>query len=275
MTAQEALVYLEHGLGLAGSGSFKAEARTIIEHVTSEPFYRLVLDDREVSEAEEDMLEQILTKRRQKIPLQYILGFTDFYGLKIKVSPAVLIPRQETEVLVDYIIKSAKPKKLILDIGTGSGAIALAIKSRLEGSHIVASDISRAALRLAKQNAELLSLEIDFFQSDLLDNKELLALAAKADIVLANLPYLPEADKKRFPLLKHEPEQALFSGKLGLDHYSRLLSELYLVIKDGALIGLELDPRNINQAFEYASAWSKRKIVKDLLERERFLILEK
>ena len=275
MTAQEALAYLEHRLEAAGFDSFKAEARTIVEHVLSDLFYRLVLGNRVVSAKEEDLLEQILAKRLQNIPLQHILGFADFYGLKIKLTPDVLIPRQETEVLVDYVIRSPKAKNLILDIGTGSGAIALALKSQLADSQIVASDVSGAALKIAKQNAERLGLAINFFHSDLLDNSELLGFARRADFVLANLPYLPEADKARFPLLVYEPKLALFSGETGLDIYFRLMKELFSVLKAGALLGLELDPRNIRQAFEYASAWPKRKIIKDLAEKNRFLILEK
>lgn len=275
MNAQEAIAFLGNSLKTKGFDSHKQEARTIIEHILSEPIHRVLLDNLSLSSEQEDLLEHILARRIKNQPLQYILAHADFFGLKIKVDKNVLIPRQETEVLVDYILRTASHKNTILDIGSGSGAVALALKANLPDSEIMATDISPKALSVARQNAKDLNLDIEFIQSDLLFNKCVRDFAKNADVVVANLPYLPESDKDKYELLAHEPELALFSGDFGLDHYFRLVDDLLSLVKDGALIGLELDPRNIIEAQAHANAWSSRKIMKDLLERERFLILVK
>jgi release factor glutamine methyltransferase len=144
-------------------------------------------------------------------PIQYILGETEFYGLKLNVNPAVLIPRPETEELVDWILKinSIRNAK-ILDIGTGSGCIALALKNHLKEGEISGVDISENALKVARENALQNHLNVNFFQSDILKWKE--SEWDKFDIVVSNPPYVRMSEKAKMNdnVLHYEPDSALF-----------------------------------------------------------------
>lgn len=145
-------------------------------------------------------------------PVQYILGQADFYGLKFKVTPDVLIPRPETEELVYWILEEVKaPTLSILDIGTGSGCIPITLKRKFPHAAISGVDVSEKALEIAKANARLNEVEIDFQQVDIL-NKEASAKLPKFDIIISNPPYIPYAEIKLMPaqVVEHEPNLALF-----------------------------------------------------------------
>jgi release factor glutamine methyltransferase len=144
-------------------------------------------------------------------PIQYILGDTEFYGLVFKVSPSVLIPRPETEELVDWIIKDSKEKQniSILDIGTGSGCIAVTLAKKLPNAKLFALDVSAEALKLATINAETNEVEVEFIEADILD----WAFGdLKFDIIVSNPPYVRELEKEAMSanVLNHEPHLALF-----------------------------------------------------------------
>ncbi len=169
--------------------------------------------------AEKTMSESELLKfnfaikdlKKQK-PLQYILGSADFYGLKFKVNGSVLIPRPETEELVDLIIKENKGKALrILDIGTGSGCIPVSLKKNLPISVVEAIDISEEALQVAKENAQANGVDVRFFQEDVLNPKNELK-NLRYDIIVSNPPYIKESEKEAMHknVLDHEPHLALF-----------------------------------------------------------------
>jgi release factor glutamine methyltransferase len=174
-----------------------------------------------------------LIKRRQKYePLAYILGHKEFYGLDFKVDKNVLIPRPETELLVEEIIKLDPKGENIIDIGTGSGNIVISLaKSIGEKNNFFAVDISEKALRIAKYNAKKHKVDkkIDFIKSDLLKNKKLLdKIKNKKIIMVANLPYLSKKIySSTMPDVKnYEPQSALLSGDDGLDHYKKLFSQI-------------------------------------------------
>ncbi len=158
-------------------------------------------------------IEKALIRLKKSEPLQYIIGETEFYDLKLKVNPSVLIPRPETEELVQWIIENHKNdgKISILDIGTGSGCIPLALKNNLPDSELFAVDISDKALETAKTNAEINKLDISFFQLDIL-NAEINQNFEKIDIIISNPPYVLELEKKLIHknVLKNEPHLALF-----------------------------------------------------------------
>lgn len=257
-----------------------AESRWILEELFQQPYAHITQPNR-LNQAQQDRLEHILQRRLQREPLQYILGYAYFYGLKLEVSPSTLIPRPETEVLVHHAlhylqqhhpIGDATPS--LIDLGTGSGAIACAIKAEYPSAKVWAGDISHDALRVAQRNAARLELAIHFRHSDVLNNfKDI-----EADIILANLPYLPQKDSQSIaPEVQQEPDTALFAGEDGLDVYRRLLEQLAERHKNGTRstrVMLELDPRNVQQAAELATqAGYHSAISKDLLERERFLTL--
>jgi len=164
-----------------------------------------------VSGKKYDKFEKAIDRLKKYEPIQYILGDTEFYGLVIKVNPSVLIPRPETEELVDWIIKDFKDKKSIsiLDVGTGSGCIAIALSKNLPNASVVALDVSSDALKIARQNAIDNEVEIEFVEADILDWD---STNMQFDVIVSNPPYVRELEKQMMSanVLDHEPQLALF-----------------------------------------------------------------
>ncbi len=166
----------------------------------------------ELSKAQEEQVLSFLKDLKKGIPVQHILGVAHFYGMMLQVCPDVLIPRQETEELVDWVIKDNKGKQLkILDVCTGSGCIALALKMHLPGSAVTAIDVSDKALCMAKKNAENLALEIDFKKADALHMEQDMN-NEQYDIIISNPPYIPCSGKDyvQKSVFMYEPHLALF-----------------------------------------------------------------
>lgn len=179
------------------------------------------------------------------IPLQYLIGYEDFYGRTFTVNKEVLIPRPETEELVEGVLKRINSyfqnssSLHIADIGTGSGAIAITLA--LENTQLLVSavDIAAESLRVAKKNAQRLSANVEFINGDLLQpfiGKQ------KLDVIVSNPPYIPEEEIRHLSSVvkDYEPIRALLGGKDGLDFYRRFMNELPLVIRDRALIAFEV-----------------------------------
>ena len=167
--------------------------------------------EKELTVLQQELSSSILMELKTGKPLQYILGYTEFYGLRFVVNPAVLIPRPETEELVEWILNSVGNKKLsILDIGTGSGCIPISLKKNLPHAHISAIDISPEALQTAKINAQLNEVEIDFIEADIL--KDLQPITHNLQLIVSNPPYVTPADKAQMHLnvVGFEPHTALF-----------------------------------------------------------------
>jgi release factor glutamine methyltransferase len=166
----------------------------------------------EVHEALQSVLMDILKELETGKPVQYIIGDTSFYDMNISVNPDVLIPRQETEELVQWIVTDARhvsEKFRILDIGTGSGCIAIALANELKDARISACDIFRKALDLAKENAKRNDVQVNFFKMNVLKQN---LLPDQFDIIVSNPPYIPNSEKMRMHrnVLEHEPISALF-----------------------------------------------------------------
>ncbi len=186
-------------------------------------------------------LASVLERRAMGEPIQYILGKAEFMGLEFKVTPDVLIPRPETEVLVETALKMVSrwpvSRLKILDIGTGSGSIAVSLAKSLPLAEITAADISKKALAVARENALLNKVgNIGFIQSDLFFSYELSTISY--ELIVFNPPYIPSAEISRLqPELRYEPRAALDGGKDGLDFYRRIIKDAadYL-IRDGFLI---------------------------------------
>jgi len=156
-------------------------------------------------------LERIINELIQEKPIQYILGNAHFYDLKLKVSPDVLIPRQETEELVDWIITTNKNRKPnILDIGTGSGCIAITLAKNIVDSKVSAFDISKRALKIAKENSIINEVNVDFSEYNIIEQSN--CINYKYDIIVSNPPYICEKERKLMNenVLGNEPELALF-----------------------------------------------------------------
>lgn len=203
----------------------EAMSRLILEHLTGLPYHRIVVDRGNRLAAEQrqklkQLLEELLTGK----PVQYVLGEAHFYGLSLRVNPSVLIPRQETEELVDWILKSVhsglgerelRNPITILDIGTGSGCIAIALEKNLSAAKancsVGACDLSIDALELARENARINRSDVRFWQADILDENSWEAFPI-LDLIVSNPPYVTHSEQALMQahVLKHEPHLALF-----------------------------------------------------------------
>ncbi|WP_417785038.1 peptide chain release factor N(5)-glutamine methyltransferase [Tenacibaculum sp.] len=166
----------------------------------------------EISSDIKELLDKALERLKKEEPIQYILGETEFYGLPFKVNKNTLIPRPETEELVEWIIKEVKKKQellSILDIGTGTGCIPISLKKHLPNTNVSAIDISEEAIQMAKQNAKLNEVDISFTKQDILKTE---VLSGMFDIIISNPPYVRELEKVEIKnnVLKNEPHLALF-----------------------------------------------------------------
>lgn len=200
------------------------------------PFYGDTLLD----SAQEEQIPSLIEKRANRVPLQHILGFTWFYGRKFLVNSDVLIPRPETEVLVENALKYIRPSHRVLDLCTGSGCIAISIEREYkEGDlSVTASDISENALKVAKLNGERLSSKVAFITSDLTLS---IPKGAFYDIITANPPYISTLDKESLSAeVRQDPDLALFAGEDGLSIYRRLAQEIPGILAPGGTIFLEI-----------------------------------
>jgi len=184
----------------------------IMNSVLGLSYTQMILEkDRVLESSESDQIEAIVERLKTHEPIQYILGVAEFFGLELKVQPGILIPRPETEELVDWICKTEIPASAkILDIGTGSGCIPLALKNELPAAEVMAVDVSEKALSIAAENAQKHQLEVAFELADILKWEE--RSWPLFDVIVSNPPYVMEREKKLMEanVLEHEPELALF-----------------------------------------------------------------
>lgn len=222
-----------------------------------------------------------IVRRLTNEPIQYITGQQEFFGLALKVTPATLIPRPETEHLVEAVLHSLPVNEplRILDVGTGTGAIALALAAHLPLAQVTAVDLSTEALEVARDNATTHHLEgrVDFLLSDLLDG-----LAAKDqidafDAIVSNPPYIPESDRAELhPQVRDfEPTQALFAGSRGLDIYRRLIPQAYAALKPGGLLALEIGHGQRDELAILLKNWNKVAFMDDLQQIPRVALGQK
>jgi release factor glutamine methyltransferase len=212
-----------------------------------------------------------LHQRMEGMPTQYITGKQEFFGREFRVSPDVLIPRPETEHLIEAALKFAATT--ILDIGTGSGAIAatLALETKAD---VFATDISAAALQVAKQNAATLKASVAFVQSDLGS-----AFRDRTfDLIVSNPPYVPEADREALQreVRDYEPALALFAGSDGLSVYARLIPEAARLLKTGGRLIMELGDQSLDRVRRMIDGnWNNLEVVPDLAGKPRVLCISR
>jgi release factor glutamine methyltransferase len=175
---------------------------------------------------------ELIERRKAGMPVAYLLGRKEFYGLDLSVNPSVLIPRPETELLVDLALE--RGPKSVLDLGTGSGAIALALKMHLKNSRVVAVDADVSALQVAKRNAAKHGLEVDFRHGRWFEP----VAGERFDLVVANPPYVAEGDP-HLADLRYEPRSALVSGADGLDATREIVSSVGAFLRPGGWLLLE------------------------------------
>ena len=192
----------------------------------------------EVTEEEKQFVEEIYKKLAAHIPAQYIIGHAEFFGMQLKVDERVLIPRPETEELVELILaENLKDNLKVLDIGTGSGAIALVLAKNRPDWSVTAADISQDALELATENANVQNLNLSFIKSDCFSK-----ISSKYDIIVSNPPYISREDQEEVGLnvLHSEPHLALFADEDGLAIYRRIAEDSKDYLNDGGKIYLEI-----------------------------------
>ena len=213
--------------------------------------------------------QQAVAERERGKPIQYITGHCEFWGLDLLVSPAVLIPRPETEHSVETVLEVLRdmPRPTIADVGTGSGCIALALSKDLPFAEVIALEISAEALAVAGENASRLGLggRVAFLQSDLM-SAVLPRRAGSFDLVVSNPPYVgeEESDKVQRQVKDFEPRVAIFSGKQGLDIYRRLIPQAWDALKPGGWVVLEIGFRMEDQVRALLAGWREVRVTADL-----------
>jgi len=223
--------------------------------------------DEALHEATHEQLRALTQRRAAHEPLQHLTGTQEFYGLALRVTHDTLIPRPETELLVEAVLHYARTQSAnlrILDVGTGTGAIALALATHLPHADITACDISPAALEVARANAAQhnLSQRITFIESDLLAQ---IPADQPFDIVVSNPPYVPLTDAPTLTpeVRDHEPPTALFAGPDGLDLYRRLIPSAHLALKPNGLLALELGFGQRDALRELLTGWRDIRFLDD------------
>lgn len=257
MTNEQAINYAINKFEDAGIDDAKIDAFLLLNAATGidKASYYLKKDE----ELEEKSLFMgMVEKRADHVPCQYIIGKTNFMGFDIYVNENVLIPRQDTETVVEETLKRIADNKSVLDMCTGSAAIAIALKKFNASLNVSAADISKEALDVAKKNVEENGCEINLIQSDLFEK-----IISKFDVIISNPPYVTDDEyEKLAPEVKeHEPKIALKAGKDGLDIYKKLIPMAANYLNDNGMISLEI---GCNQALA----------VKQILEENGFINIE-
>ncbi|ABI69685.1 peptide chain release factor N(5)-glutamine methyltransferase [Syntrophomonas wolfei] len=251
----------------------RLEAEVLLAHVLLQNrVYLYTHFDKPVNQEERQQYREVIKRRIKGEPLAYIVGHKEFMSLEFKLNQAVLIPRPETELLVEEALEIAEGKEglRICDVGTGSGAIAVSLAFYVPTAQVYATDISADALEKARENATRHGVAITFYQGDLLFpllNEE------PFDIIVANLPYI---GSKEFILLDsgvkdYEPALALLAPGDGLDLYRRLLPQAAALLAPEGCLLLEIGHEQGSRAREMMQGWGETEIIKDLAGRDRLL----
>ena len=239
MTVGEAIRDAQGWLTSSDIGSPRLDAELLLGHILGhERTWLLAHDETELTCEQRQMYAMIIQKRTLRIPLVHLTGRREFYGLDLTITPDVLTPRAETEQMVDWVVKYAPKNSHLIDIGTGSGAIAIAIAVHRSDLKVTGTEVSAPALKVAHGNATEHDVPLTLIESDLWDRVD-----GKFDTIVANLPYLrDDARSELMEEVKYEPELALFGGHDGLDLYRRLLVDIPSHLSPGGYLFTECDP---------------------------------
>ena len=229
----------------------------------------------EVTEEEKQFVEEIYKKLAAHIPAQYIIGHAEFFGMQLKVDERVLIPRPETEELVELILaENLKDNLKVLDTGTGSGAIALALAKNRPDWSVTAADISQDALDLSMENANDQNLNLSFIKSDCFSE-----ISSKYDIIVSNPPYISREDQEEVGLnvLHSEPHLALFADEDGLSIYRRIAEDSKDYLNDGGKIYLEIgykQGQSVPDLFMKNFPEKRVRTLKDQFGQDRMVVID-
>ena len=263
------------------SESAALDAQVLLAHISGKPrSWVLAHPELTLSSNQRKTLDAALLKLQRGIPLPYVLGHWEFFKLDFIVSPDVLIPRPETEELVELALKWLHDKKYeaVLDVGTGSGCIAIALAKNAPDLNLLAVDLSSTALDIARQNAEKHNVtdQIQFLESDLFDNIQHSNLPT-FNLIIANLPYIPSKTLLKLDVYSREPTLALDGGNDGLKLIRRLLEEAPRWLALEGLILLEIDSSHGQGARKLAKKFfplADIQLKQDLAGRGRFLVIQ-
>ncbi|WP_059171833.1 peptide chain release factor N(5)-glutamine methyltransferase [Bacillus sp. FJAT-27445] len=279
----EALNWASSFLKEAGREEFAGEV--LVRHILGIDRTQLFLMMRdELNPRQLEQFEKAVRQHALGKPVQYIIGQEEFYGRPFIVNEEVLIPRPETEELVEGALKRisslfGKAEGLRLaDIGTGSGAIAISMKLEEPRLAVAATDIAEGSLAVAEENARRLGAEVEFVHGDLL--KPFIDAETKFDIILSNPPYIPDGDRAWMSdiVTDHEPHRALFAGSDGLDFYKRFMEELPAVLNRRALVGFEIGSGQgeaVGFLCKKAFPSAKVEVVSDINGKDRMVFIER
>lgn len=215
----------------------RLDAELLLAHVLDKPrTWVHAHPEFDLSADQAKAFEALITQRLNHTPVVHLTGSREFYGLDLSITPDVLTPRAETEQMVQWAIQYTPPNGKLIDIGTGSGAIAIAIGVHRPDAQISATDISQKELSVARSNASTHQIKTKFIESDLWEK-----VSGTYDVVVTNLPYL-QTDADLMPEVTKEPGVALFGGSDGLDLYRRFLKDINRHLKPGGYLFTECDP---------------------------------
>ncbi len=270
MTVEELIVY---GKGKTSSDHAKM---LLSSYLDVNPLELLTILDKEVDSDIEKIYKSSLEALKENKPIQYVIGNVNFYGLKFIVNKNVLIPRFETEELVEQVVEYTKDlnkdKIKILDLGCGSGAIGLTLKSILKDSEVSLTDISKDALEVAKLNANNLNLDVTFIESDWFSNVKL----EQYDIIVSNPPYIRTDEKIEEIVRDNEPSLALYGGADGLDCYRKILANIKPYLNNKFLIAFEIGESQKEEIYDIVNKYLKDIEItckKDLYGRNRMIFV--
>lgn len=238
MTIREALRLAAARLEQAGVPDAEVDAAYLLASVLKEDTLAMRINGhRALTEEQEKAFDALCDRRAAREPLQYILGETEFMGLTFHVEPGVLIPRADTEILVEKALECMKPGARVLDIGTGSGAIAVSLAKLGRQAQVTAVDVSDRALEIARRNAKRNGAAVEFVKSDCFSALK----GRKYDMIVSNPPYISENEMQGLmPEVAREPELALFGGADGLDFYRRISREAPEYLNEGGCLLFEI-----------------------------------
>ncbi len=272
MNIRTALLQASRRLEAAGIPAPRLTAEVLLAHVAGrERAWFYSHPEQEIDSAMERRWQDLLRRRIAGVPTQYLTGTQEFYGRGFRVTPDVFIPRPETEHVVAAALEIAPPDGRYLDVGAGSGAVAVTLALERPLARVAAAELSAAALCVARDNARRLGARVDFFLGDLTS-----AVApASLDLLVSNPPYIPEEEELGLQreVRDHEPRLALFAGPQGLDAYKRLATDAARIVRPGGAIVFELGYRQVEPVRAMLDArWGAVRVISDLAGLPRVLV---
>lgn len=269
MTYREAVEFGTKCLTDAGVPDAALDAWYLLQMVCKiERSYYYVHGEEDITQDAQKEYEIAVQKRAEHIPLQYIIGEQEFMGLRFKVNSNVLIPRQDTETLVEQVLKIVKPGMKVLDLCTGSGCVLISVLKNAPELTGMGSDISKTALLVAKENAKLHEVDAEWVRSDLFDN-----ITETFDVIMANPPYIPTGEiLSLMPEVRDfESENALDGGADGLDFYRKITGQVKDYLNPGGYVYMEIgyDQGEAVSELMRNAGFTEVEVIKDLARNDR------